>query len=146
MKDGFGVGFAFGQPSYVVQTVLPPIDVPIGVTLITLVQNLSASVFVAGAQSLFQDQLQTALQSLNLPVPVDVSTTGAAGIVKAVPVQFQDEVREAMSRSLISTFYISLALNCVSVLGALGTRWRSMKTRGENVTEAESPRTIEKGS
>lgn len=79
-SDGCGVGFAFGQPSYVVQTVLPPSDVPMGVTLITLFQNLSAAVFVAVAQGIFQGQLVSALRAMNLPEDVDVSATGAAQI------------------------------------------------------------------
>lgn len=135
ISDGFGVGFAFGQPSYVVQTVLSPSDVPIGVTLITLMQNLSASVFVAVAQSIFQGQLLSDLQAMDLPVKVDVSTTGAAQIVDAVPIAFQEEVRKALSRSLVNTFYISLALSCASVIGALSIRWGSMK--GSNAAKGE---------
>lgn len=131
-QDGFGVGFAFGQPSYVVQTVLPATDVPIGVTLITLVQNLSASVFVAVAQSIFQDQLRSHIQAIKLPELLNISSTGAAQLVDAVPPQFRDQVVEALSQSLVTTFYISLALSCVSVFGALGTRWRSMKVDRAN--------------
>jgi hypothetical protein len=43
---GFGVGLGLVQPSYAIQTILPPSEVPIGVTIITLFQNLSASTFV----------------------------------------------------------------------------------------------------
>lgn len=131
----------FGQPSYIVQTVLPPSDVPVGVTLITLMQNLSASVFVAVAQAIFLDQIQSELQLMDLPVEVNVSTTGAAQIVDAVPAEFQDDVRRALSGSLVTTFYISLALSYVSMIGALGTRWGSMK--GGNGQEEKSRPTVE---
>lgn len=138
---GFGVGFAFGQPSYVVQTVLPASDVPIGVTLITLVQDLSASVFVAVAQSIFQDKLRSHLQAMNLPGSINVSSTGAAQIVDAVPPEFRDRVVEGLSQSLVTTFYVSLALSCASIIGAVGTRWRSMKAgeadKGEKTLSAD---------
>lgn len=78
---------------------------------------------------------------MDLPVEVNVSTTGAAQIVDAVPAEFQDDVRRALSGSLVNIFYISLALSCVSMIGALGTRWGSMK--GVNGQEEKPPPTVD---
>lgn len=125
---GFGVGFGFGQPSYVVQTTLPAADIPIGITFITLVQNLSASVFVAIGQSIFQDQLRQRLQAV-VSAGFDLSTQGrgAADILGSLPPDLREAGRSAYSVSLLSTLYISLALSCASVIGALFIRWGSMK-------------------
>ncbi|KAF3067454.1 putative HC-toxin efflux carrier TOXA [Daldinia childiae] len=137
---GFGVGFGFGQPSYVVQTVLPSADIPVGVTFITLVQNLSSSIFVAVAQSILQSELRSNLQSI---VPdLDVSSllnSGAGDLISTLPPESQGAAIVAYSRSLILTLYISLALSCVSVVGALGIRWGSMKKgRSEALSGTEA--------
>ncbi|KAF2967232.1 hypothetical protein GQX73_g6330 [Xylaria multiplex] len=130
---GFGVGFGFGQPSYIAQTVLAPDDVPIGVTLITLLQNLSASIFVAVAQSIFQGELRRRLSSTspdgNLPT---ISGSGASDFISLFPSSAQPMVRESYSKSLLLTLYISLTLSAASSIGAIFTRWGSMRGSIEN--------------
>ncbi|KAJ2988555.1 hypothetical protein NUW58_g3911 [Xylaria curta] len=130
---GFGVGFGFGQPSYVVQTVLAPGDVPIGVTLITLLQNLSASIFVAVAQSIFQGELrrQLSLDSPNADLSA-ISGSGAGDFLSVFPPEEQPLARQTYSKSLLLTLYISLALSIASSIGAVCTRWGSMKASAEN--------------
>ncbi|KAI1307415.1 major facilitator superfamily domain-containing protein [Xylaria venustula] len=151
---GFGVGFGFGQPSYVVQTVLSASDVPIGVTFITLLQNLGASIFVAIGQTIFQSELRRQLASI--APDVDVSSAlgaGAGGFLASFPPEDQARARQSYSKSLISTLYISLALSVVSSVGALTTRWVSMKTKQNDKDEvidetkekeSELPRVISK--
>lgn len=140
---GFGVGFGFGQPSYVVQTLLPAEDVPIGVTFITLVQNLSASVFVAVAQSIFQGEMHKRLEPL-LPQSSNSSSlllSALPTILSSLPAEIQTLAKSAISDSIIRTFYVSLALSCVSVVGALAIKWVPMQdpakkdatASGENV-------------
>lgn len=143
---GFGVGFGFGQPSYVVQTILPPSEVPIGVTLVTLCQNLSASIFVAVAQSIFQGELTTKLTFLSNNVnSASLSSSGAVDFIASLPPEDQQRAREAYSTSLITTLYISLALSALSTVGAMSIRWGSMKhedtptmTEERNIPEAEN--------
>ncbi|PHH90385.1 hypothetical protein CDD83_3835 [Cordyceps sp. RAO-2017] len=140
---GFGIGFAFGQPSYVVQTLLPEADVPVGVTFITLVQNLSASVFVAVAQSIFQGGLRSRLRQ-ELP-GVDLSPildSGLSNFRSSLPQDKQLAGLRAFSASLVTTFYISLALSAVSAVGALGIRWVSMKP-GYSQAPAETSQTCQ---
>ncbi|KAF2464151.1 MFS general substrate transporter [Lindgomyces ingoldianus] len=126
---GFGAGFGFGQPSYVVQTLLPESDVPIGVTFITLVQNLSASIFVAVGQSIFQNGLVHRLSSI---APETNSSkflqTGARNLLSSLPPKDRPRALEVFSDALVRTFYISLAVSCTTIFGALGVRWQSMKS------------------
>ncbi|KAJ8067656.1 hypothetical protein OCU04_003264 [Sclerotinia nivalis] len=126
---GFGVGFGFGQPSYIVQTLLPAEDVPIGVTFITLVQNLSASVFVAVPQSIFQREMHKRLEPL-LPQSSNSSSlllSALPTILSSMPPETQATAKSAISDSIIRTFYVSLALSCVSVAGALAIKWVPMQ-------------------
>ncbi|KAL5041605.1 major facilitator superfamily domain-containing protein [Aspergillus fruticulosus] len=125
---GFGVGLGFGQPSYVVQTVLPEEDVSMGVTLITLVQNLSATVFVAVAQTIFQNSLADQLRSLVPGVSASaIAQTGATQLLDQFPESDKPAALDAYSSALARTFYLSLGLSCASVIGAALSEWRSMK-------------------
>ncbi|RYP04648.1 hypothetical protein DL765_010119 [Monosporascus sp. GIB2] len=135
---GFGVGFGFGQPSYVVQTILPTSDVPIGITFITLVQNLSASVFVAVGQSILQGELRKRLQTIVPDLDLySIRESGATNIMNKIPPELQEEGRGAYSASLLLTLYISLALSCASAVGALFIRWGSMKKSGDKASAGE---------
>ncbi|KAI1077143.1 MFS general substrate transporter [Whalleya microplaca] len=139
---GFGIGFGFGQPSYVVQTLLPSSDVPVGVTFITLVQNLSASIFVAVGQSILQGELRSRLRSISPNLDISsLLNSGAGYFTSILPPESRGRAVEAYSVSLILTLYIPLALSCASVAGALGIRWRSMKKMGgpEAGNEADQP-------
>ena len=140
---GFGVGFGFGQPSYVVQTTLPTADIPIGITFITLVQNLSASVFVAIGQSIFQDQLRQRIQAVVPGFDLSTQGHGAADILDVLPPDLREAGRTAYSISLLSTLYIPLALSCASVVGALFIRWGSMKKNGDDAQSSEQVSTSE---
>ncbi|ESZ93767.1 hypothetical protein SBOR_5865 [Sclerotinia borealis F-4128] len=133
---GFGVGFGFGQPSYVVQTLLPAEDVPIGVTFITLVQNLSASVFVAAAQSIFQGEMHKRLEPL-LPQSSSSSSlllSTLPTILSSMTAESQALAKSASSDSIIKTFHVSLALSCVSVVGALAIKWVPMQDTAKQDT------------
>ncbi|KAM0165473.1 hypothetical protein ACHAPG_000144 [Botrytis cinerea] len=115
---GFGVGFGFGQPSYIVQTLLPAKDVPIGVTFITLVQNLSASVFVAVAQSIFQGEMHKRLEPLltHSSNSSSILLSALPTILSSLPPETRETAKTAISDSITRTFYMSLALSCVPLL------------------------------
>jgi MFS family permease len=126
---GFGIGFGLQQPMLIVQTVLPLEDIPIGVSLITLSQMVSGSIFVSVSQSIFQN---TIVEIHNVYPNVSVDTllkTGATDI----PGLFSDDqllrVLPIYRNAIINTFYVALALSCLSILGALGTEWKSMKAK-----------------
>jgi MFS family permease len=135
---GLGAGFGFGQPTYIVQTLLPEVDVPIGVTFITLVQNLSASIFVAIGQSVFQNKLRQSLSSIIPKTGDSDMLQGSANtLLKMLPEGDRPRALNAYSESLINTVYISLALACVTVFGAACIRWQSMKRAKSAESEAE---------
>ncbi|TVY78189.1 MFS thioclapurine efflux transporter tcpA [Lachnellula suecica] len=142
---GFGIGFGFGQPSYVVQTLLPAADVPMGVTFITLVQNLSASIFVAVAQSIFQGEMHKRLEPLLPRSPQNSSLLLAAlpKILSSMPAEAQATSKGAISDSIIRTFYVALGLSCASIIGALLVKWVPMRDpyKEQNSGSLQSPNT-----
>lgn len=140
---GFGAGFGFGQPTYVVQTILPECDVPIGVTFITLLQNLSAAIFVAVAQTVFQNSLRKNLEATLVGGSISgFLQTGASEILGSIPQKDRPRVLEAFSGALVHTFFICVAVACITVFGTVGTRWHSMKTAKQKsvmVSNGECP-------
>jgi hypothetical protein len=126
---GVGAGFGFGQPTYIVQTLLPDCDVAIGITFITLVQNLSAAIFVAVAQSVFQNGLVHNFADIaGVNSSAGFLQGGAADLLSSLPSQERPAAVRAASSALVQTFYVSLAVACTTVVGAIGVRWQSMKT------------------
>ncbi|GAB1202583.1 hypothetical protein APSETT445_001202 [Aspergillus pseudonomiae] len=135
---GIGVGLGFGQPSYVVQTVLSEADIPIGVTLVTLVQHLSSAIFVAVAQGVFQNTLAHTVRSLAPGVdPSKLAKLGATQLSQFVNEQDMPHVLEAYSTAIARTLYIPMALSCASVLGACLTPWISMKKAEPQQTDKQ---------
>ncbi|EED21341.1 efflux pump antibiotic resistance protein, putative [Talaromyces stipitatus ATCC 10500] len=128
---GSSVGFGFGQPSYVVQTVPKQNDVSIGVTLITLVQNLSATISVTVGQTIFQNTLTARLETVapDVDMPL-IGSGGATKLISQFPASDRSSVLGAYSTTLVRTLYISLGLSCVSVIGASLTRWKSIERAG----------------
>jgi MFS family permease len=125
---GFGAGFGFGQPTYIVQTLLPERDVAIGITFITLVQNLSAAIFVAIAQSVFQNGLVHNFAEIGGGNrSAGFLRSGAADLLTALPATERSVAVRAASDALVQTFYVALAVACTTVVGAVGVRWQSMK-------------------
>ncbi|ORX96958.1 major facilitator superfamily domain-containing protein [Clohesyomyces aquaticus] len=128
LLHGCEAGFGFGQPMYVVQTLLPEADVPIGVTFIALVQNLSDSVFVAIAQCVFQNGLHNEFATfLHGGTDARLIQTGASGVLDLMPLELRSKAVEVYSDAIIHTMYIALAVSCTSIFGAVGIRWQSMK-------------------
>ena len=130
---GFGVGTGIQQPLLVIQTVLPEVDIPIGTSLITLTQSLFGAVFIAVAQNVFENQLETNVRKI-LPGfnASSILQGGATTAIEKIPPQekgMKSALLTAYSKSITQTFYIPLALGAMSIIGALGTEWRSVKQK-----------------
>ncbi|KAF7936262.1 uncharacterized protein EAE98_002481 [Botrytis deweyae] len=142
---GFGIGCSLQQPMLVVQAVLPGEDVPFGVALISLFQMVGGAIFVAVSQSVFQN----GLVDIHTVFPnVETSTllqTGATNIPMLFDQSQLPRVLEIYSNAVVNTFYVALALSCTSIIGALGTEWKSMKEApaddglGKNSESLEKP-------
>ena len=128
---GLGVGFGMQQPLIAAQTVLPIKDVPIGTSIINFSLTLGGALLISVGQNIFTNRLITNLAS-NVPgVPSSlVLETGATSLNKAV---FELDpgsvapVLTAYNNALTQTYYVSLAMAALSIFGALGMEWKSVK-------------------
>jgi hypothetical protein len=125
---GFGVGLAMQQPLIAVQTVLPIADVPVGTALIMFTQTFGGALFVSVGQNVFTNRLLTGLRQ---EAPgFDASTIlqlGATTLKKAVPEQFLPGVLVAYNKALTETWYVSVAMACLTVFGTVALEWKSVK-------------------
>ena len=126
---GFGVGLGFQQGSVAAQMVLKFKDVPIGTAVVLFIQILGGALFVAVAQSLFTTHLISGLIQLNIPGldPNVIIHAGATGLRAVVDPTRLHEVLVVYNEAIVKTFQLGLILSCLSILGAAGVEWKSMK-------------------
>lgn len=91
-------------------------------------QTLGGALFISVGQNVFQNQLIKNLHTVvpDLPVGV-VLNTGATQLQHQVPATFLDGVLHAYNGALTQTWYVSVAMSALSLIGALAIEWKSMK-------------------
>lgn len=128
---GFGVGFGMQQPIIAAQTVLRLDDVPVGTSLIIFMQTLGGALFISVAQNIFTNRLvSNLLEKVPTLDPSIVLRTGATSLKHAIDADHADllpDVLFAYNGALTQTFYVSLALAALSIFGAVGIEWKSVK-------------------
>lgn len=125
---GAGVGMGMQQTLMAVQTSLPHNDVAIGTAIIMFSQTLGGSLFVSVGQNVFQNQLLKNLREVVPDFPASiVLSTGATQLKNAVPAQYISRVLIAYNAALTQTWYVSVAMACLSAFGAVWLQWKSMK-------------------
>jgi hypothetical protein len=125
---GFGVGLAMQQPLIAVQTVLPIADVPVGTALIMFTQTFGGALFVSVGQNVFTNRLLAGLmQEAKGFDPSMILRLGATTLKMAVPPQFLPGVLVAYNRALTQTWYVSVAMSCLTLLGTAALEWKTVK-------------------
>ncbi|KAF4815149.1 Efflux pump aflT [Colletotrichum tropicale] len=129
---GFGVGMGMQMPLSAVQTVLKGADISLGTSALILAQTLAGAIFLAVAQNLFHTRLLTELAKQAPQVDANVVVAhGASGLKGLITEKYDAEaalaVLGAYNEALRSTFLLCIVLCALTVLGALGTEWRSVK-------------------
>ncbi|KAI9819043.1 MAG: MFS sugar transporter [Thelocarpon impressellum] len=132
---GFGVGLGLQQSLIAVQTVLHIDDVPTGTAAIIFFQTLGGALFVSIGQNVFTNQLVSGLRAAAPGLdPAIVLRTGATSLKAAVPAEFLPGVLVAYNDALVDCYRVGLAMACLTIVGAAGVEWRSVK--GKQVVAA----------
>ncbi|KAJ7250375.1 DHA14-like major facilitator [Mycena rebaudengoi] len=129
---GLGVGFGMQNPVLAVQTVLNLEDIPTGTSLVMFMQTLGGALFVSVGQNIFSNKLASGLvaQVPNLD-PRIILNAGATNLRAAVDPQYLPAVISVYNQALVSSYYVSIAMACLSLIGALAVEWKSVK--GKNI-------------
>ncbi len=90
--------------------------------------NLGGALLIAVAQNVFTTRLSTNLAT-NVPIldPSTVLKTGATSLRNAVDPGSLEGVLVAYNDALTNAYYVSVAMAALSIVGALGMEWKSVK-------------------
>ena len=124
---GFGLGSCSQAPNMAAQTVLPREDVAIGASLMFFGQQLFGAVFASVGQNVLDNQLANRLAGIPGISPRLIQSTGATELLNLIPADHHAAALEAYNDSLRVCFQVGLIMACLSILGALGMEWRSVK-------------------
>ncbi|CEJ56389.1 hypothetical protein PMG11_02597 [Penicillium brasilianum] len=141
---GAGVGAGFQVPMTAVQTVLKPEDIPIGTAAVMFFQTLGGALFIAVAQSVFQNGLITGIVKYAPGVaPSAIIGAGATEMRHVLSELGQldqlDGVIKAYMSGLRDAYRVSLALAVVAFVASLFLEWKSVKKAGGNKDEVAVP-------
>jgi hypothetical protein len=104
--------------------------------MIFFFQTLGGAIFVSVGQNVFLDKLIARIaatvprSSIN---PANIASTGATELRHIVPPQVLPAVLQAYNWALIKgPMVVSVILACLTVLGAVGMEWKSLKKKGHD--------------
>lgn len=127
---GFAGGIGFQGPQIAVQNTLAPSDTGTGLAVILFAQNFGPAVFVAAAQTIFTNRLSENLHQLAPHLNVtSIESMGLGELKSHVGAGGLEAVLLGFDRSLIQTWYLAVALTCMTMLGSLAMEWKNIKQK-----------------
>ncbi|TVY89371.1 Efflux pump [Lachnellula willkommii] len=124
---GYGMGSYVQAPNMAAQTVLPQNEVSIGISVLFFGQTLFGAIFVSVGQNVLDNQLAKRLAGIASITSKQLQTAGITGLFKLISPENHTAALEAYNDSLRICFQVGLILACLSILGAAGMEWRSVK-------------------
>ncbi|KAI1125778.1 MFS general substrate transporter [Nemania abortiva] len=125
---GIGTGIGFQGPQVAVQTVLSKNDTSVGIGVIQFAQGIGPAIFIAVSQSIFLARFKKELGLAGLTERAgDLIAKGISPSSLSLNDTDRRVVSAAYAESLTQTFYLPVALSSLTVVGALGMEWRSIK-------------------
>lgn len=129
---GFGSGCGFQLPQIAAQIVLPPKDIPMGISVSMLFQGLGGAVLISAANNVLNEKLLIYIDGLSIPgvSGLDVINAGATGFRSVIPAEHIETVVGVYNLALRKAFQIALIMACLSAIPALLLEWKSVKKAG----------------
>lgn len=124
---GLGLGCGGQQASLASQSVLPKADVPLGLALGFLMQQLGGAVFLSVCQNVFATSLVGQLKGIDGLDVQQVLDTGATAIRTVVAPQLVDIVVDAYNFGITRVFLVAAVLSACTILGTGMMEWKSIK-------------------
>jgi hypothetical protein len=132
IMTGAGIGTGFQIPLLAVQTVLPLDDVPIGSASVMFFQTLGGTLFIAIAQTVFQNGIiRGTRQFIPALDPYILLRAGATEIREVLAtLGLEDQLEGALKAymtGLTDSFRVTVACAAAAVVAACFLEWRSVK-------------------
>lgn len=127
---GFGIAIGFQAPLVAAQTVLKPLDVPVGIACVQFAQYLGPAVFISVAQTIFTSRLKLDVARYAPTVDVhSLDNVGLSEISRVISGGNLSGVLMGYDKAVSQIFYLPVALSCLGLFGSLGMEWRSVKKK-----------------
>jgi MFS family permease len=127
---GFAGGVGFLSPQSAVQMALPKADASMGLAVILFAEQFGPAVFVSAAQNIFQsrltDNLHELVPSLNA---TGIEAMGLSDLKSLVGPEYLDDALLGFDKSLAQTWYLAVALACITMIGSATMEWKSVKQK-----------------
>lgn len=135
---GAGIGAGMQIAFVIVQASLPAADIPIATAMMMFAQTLGGTLFISVAQNIFSNLLiQDLRRAAPNVVPSIVTMTGATDLRNVIDKKFLPGVLIAYNHALTRTWYVSVAMAAVSIVGVVAIDWRiSVKKKPVGVVAA----------
>lgn len=138
---GLGLGCGGQQGSLAAQSVLPKKDVPLGLALGFLMQQLGGSVLLSVCQNVFSTKLVGRLSGVAGLDAQKIVNTGATDIRTVVPAEELGVVVDAYNFAVMRVFLVAAILSACTIVGVAMMEWKSIK--GEKTVKPLEGRTDE---
>ena len=130
---GVGRGIGMQMPMIAVQANTPRPFIPAATAFLTFSQTFGGAVFLAVANSIFNNKLKTELE---IRVPNLSSSTiinaGATGIREVVPESQLEPVLESYASGVSSVFFLAVAEAIVCVVFSCLIGWKDIRKKQPN--------------
>lgn len=125
---GTGIGIGFQLAVIACQVVLDTDDLPLGMALVVFFQSLGGAIFTSVGESVFINGLVNRLHDIAPTLDAaQLLNTGFTGLATIVPPNMLPRVQEAYNTSLTNTWFVSVALSSLSIIGALGMEYKRIR-------------------
>lgn len=142
---GIGVGSCFQIPNLAVQTVLPKVDVSMGLALMLFSQLLGSAVFVAVGENVLGNQLVQRLSGIPGFDSSLITSSGVTSLLDSLPANVLEMALEAYNEALRKVFQVGLIVSCLAVLGTATLEWRSVLKKSGTENAVDIGETEKKG-
>ncbi|KAK5163165.1 uncharacterized protein LTR77_010949 [Saxophila tyrrhenica] len=129
---GFAGGIGFQAPQVAVQNTLPEQDSHMGLAVILFAQNFGPAIFIAAAQTVLTNRLSENLGKV-LPSmdPAKIENMGLGDLKGQIGASKLRDVLKGLDKSLTETWYLGVAVTCITIVGSGSMKWTKIKQRRE---------------
>ncbi|KAI5918392.1 MFS general substrate transporter [Camillea tinctor] len=123
---GLGLGFGIQASNLATRAVLPISDVPTGIAIIFIAQQVGGAIFTSVGQSLLSTYMVEHLSGVPGIDVSQITNEGATNIVADVPTEYQPLVKEVYNEAITRIFMCAMGVALGAVVAALFMEWKDL--------------------
>ncbi|KAH6618014.1 major facilitator superfamily domain-containing protein [Chaetomium sp. MPI-SDFR-AT-0129] len=145
---GLGIGVGFQTGVLVVQNSVSHEWIPQATACVQFFQSMGGAIFIAVAQSVFQNGLTTGIQHNTPQIPAEIFIHSGASQIRQVLAQLhaEDKLRDVLAAyldGLRGSYFITVGCAAAAFAAACGLSWKKIQKRG--AAPKNEPDAVEKG-